>query len=262
MSLRLEGKVAIVTGGASGIGYATVERLAEEGASVLLTDWNEAGGVAAAERLTRQGRQVEFRRHDAGDQSDWEGVVAHAVARFGALHILVNNAYSAGGGFIERLTTQDLRDAMRVNVEGTVIGMRLGAEAMRQGGSIINLASIAALVGSDSNASYGAAKAAVVSLTKSAAVGFARRKPPVRVNAVAPGYIHTPALETAIRGMARMAKDAEVGPELEQFAGKVPLGRVGQPREIANTILFLASDEASYMTGQCLVVDGGTLLTA
>jgi NAD(P)-dependent dehydrogenase (short-subunit alcohol dehydrogenase family) len=260
MSGRLQGRIAIVTGGGSGIGYATVERFAEEGAAVLLTDWSKQRGGAAAQMLQERGYRVDYIHHDAGDESMWRDVIARVQDRFGGLHILVNNAYSGAVGTIGELTTQSLRDGMRVNVEGAMIGMRLASEAMTNGGAIVNLASIAAFRGSDRNASYAAAKLALVSLTQSAAVGFARRARPIRVNAVAPGYTRTVALERTVQALNNRPNGADLGPDLARFARSVPLGRLGEPRELANAILFLVSDEASYVTGQCLAVDGGALV--
>ncbi len=259
MTGRLEGKVALVTGGARGIGRATVERFAEEGARVLLTDWSERRGVQAADELTAQGYDVAFQHHDAGDEASWASAIERVQALFGGLHVLVNNAYSGVARPIEDLTAADLRDAMRVNLDGALIGMNLAVSAMAKGGAIINLSSVAAFDGSPVNASYAAAKLALVSLTKSAAVRYGARNPPIRVNAVAPGMTRTPTLENTLRAVGRLARDADVGPAMDRVAKTIPLRRAGEPREQANAILFLASDEASYVTGHCLVVDGGVL---
>lgn len=259
MTGRLAGKVALVTGGARGIGRATVERFAEEGARVLLTDWSERRGVQAADELTARGYDVAFQHHDAGDEASWVRAVARAGDEFGGLHVLVNNAYSGVARAIEDLTAADLREAMRVNLDGALMGMNLAVPAMSEGGSIINLSSVAAFDGSPLNASYSAAKLALVSLTKSAAVHYGARNPPIRVNAVAPGMTRTPTLESTLRAVGGLARDADAGPAIEKVARTIPLRRAGEPREQANAILFLASEEASYVTGHCLVVDGGVL---
>lgn len=257
MTRRLEGRSAIVTGAARGIGRATAERFAQEGARVLLTDWSDRRGAEAAEQLSAEGHEVAFQRHDAGDAASWAAVVDRAVELFGGLNILVNNAYSGVARSVEALTPEDLRDAMRVNLEGSLIGTTLAARAMRAGGSIVNVSSVAAFDGAPENASYAAAKLALLSLTKSAAIRYAAQDPPVRVNAVAPGMTRTPTLESTVRAVRALPKAADIDDVLSDLARRIPLRRAAEPRELANAILFLASEEASYITGECLVVDGG-----
>lgn len=260
MAGRLQGRVAIVTGSGSGIGFATAERFAQEGASVLLTDWSERRGGAAAEMLQQRGHRVDYIHHDAGDETMWGAVIARVREKFGGLHVLVNNAYSGKAAPIGELGTDLLRDGMRVNVEGAMIGMRLASKAMTEGGAIVNLASIAAFRGSDINAPYAASKLALISLTQSAAIGFAKLKMPIRVNAVAPGFTRTVALERTVQALNNRPNGADLGPDLARYVESVPLGRLAEPRELASAILFLVSDDASYITGQCLAVDGGVLI--
>jgi NAD(P)-dependent dehydrogenase (short-subunit alcohol dehydrogenase family) len=257
---RFEGQVALVTGGASGIGLATVERLASEGASVLLTDRSTGRGQAAAGNLNARGLAVQFQPHDAGDESSWQEVERRVLADYGTLDALVNNAYSGAAAGLETLSPSVLRDSMRVNVEGTVLGMQLAARLMQAGGAIVNLSSVAAFSPTTSNLGYATAKLAVVHLTQSAALSLARREFPIRVNAVAPGPVDTPALRSTIRAISGLSKTDDLTEGIRAMARKTPLGRVAQPSELANAITFLLSDEAGYITGQCLVVDGGVSL--
>jgi NAD(P)-dependent dehydrogenase (short-subunit alcohol dehydrogenase family) len=148
---------------------------------------------------------------------------------------------------------------MRVNLEGALIGMNLAIPAMREGGAVVNLSSVAAFDGAPLNASYAAAKLALISLTTSAAVRCAGRSPVIRVNAVAPGMTRTPTLENTLRAIQKLPREADAGPAILEYAKAVPLRRPAEPRELANAILFLASEEASYVTGECLVVDGGVM---
>jgi glucose 1-dehydrogenase len=254
---RFVGKAAIVTGAAAGIGRACVERLAQEGAQVLLTDWHAVRGERAAEEIAASGRDVRFLRHDAGDKGSWRDTIATAREMFGPLHVLVNNAYSGVAVSFEALTAETLGDAMRVNAAGALIGMQLAADAMTEGGAIVNVSSIAAFYPSSSNLAYATSKAAVLQLTGSAALALAGRTPQIRVNAVAPGAIDTHTLRSAVRALNKVDKDADLPEGLKSFASDAVLGRVGTVEEVAAAVCFLAADEASYITGQCLRVDGG-----
>jgi 3(or 17)beta-hydroxysteroid dehydrogenase len=254
---RFEGKVAIVTGGASGIGRACVERLAREGARVILTDWSGKRGQASADALASEGLAVEFFRQDAGDEAGWRALGDGVRERFGVLHVLVNNAYSGVATTFEDATPQSLRDAMRVNAEGALLGMQTAAELMRDGGAIVNVSSIAAFYPSQSNLGYATAKMATIQLTGTAALALGKRAPPIRVNAVAPGAVNTPTLQMAIKSFEKLGRWADGGEGLAHFASDAVLNRVAEPEELASAICFLASDEASFITGQCLRVDGG-----
>ena len=255
---RFDGKTAIVTGAAAGIGRACVERLAAEGAKVILTDWHEGRGTKAAEEMSAKGAQVRFVHHDAGDESSWRDLAGFAEGWCGPIHALVNNAYSGAAASFDMLTAQGLDDAMRVNAAGALIGMQTIAPLMREGGAIVNVTSIAAFYPSAGNVGYATAKMAMVALTGSAALALGKRDPAVRVNAVAPGAIDTHTLRASVRAFARLPREADLTDELNRFAGASLLGRVGQPEEVAAAICFLASDDASYITGQTLRVDGGT----
>jgi NAD(P)-dependent dehydrogenase (short-subunit alcohol dehydrogenase family) len=259
-SVRFAGKSAVVTGGGSGIGLATAERLAGEGARVLITDWNAKRGAEAAEALADQGLGVHFQHHDAGDPSSWAEVERRLGADFGGLHLLVNNAYSGVAASLDTLSPQVLRDSMRVNVEGAVLGMQLASRLMIAGGAVVNLSSVAAFSPNTSNLAYSTAKLAIIHLTQSAALDLARRTPAIRVNAVAPGATDTHSLRATLRALNRLPKDADLAPSLANVARRAPIGRVGAPAELAAAITFLLSEEASFITGQCLCVDGGASL--
>jgi NAD(P)-dependent dehydrogenase (short-subunit alcohol dehydrogenase family) len=250
------GKVALVTGGASGLGAATARALAGQGARVMLTDLAEDLGHTVAEAIAAEGGEAEFVRHDVTSESDWERVVAETATRFGRLDVLVNNAGVSGGspGPDRELLTHTMaawRRVLEVNLDGVFLGLRWAGPAIAAagGGSVINISSILGKVGSPSAAAYCASKGGVALLTKAAALEWAPLN--IRVNSVHPGYIDTPMVSGALRLL-------ENGNEMrEQIILRHPLARLGLPREIADAVLFLASDESSFMTGAELVVDGG-----
>ena len=244
---RFINKVSIVTGAASGIGLATAERLVAEGGNVLLTDLNEEAGSEAAQRL---GAAAGFRVHDAASEADWESVVADCVSRFGRLDVLVNNAgvaFLAGQLSPEEVTLEEWQRVNAVNAAGVMLGCKHAIRAMKSsgGGAIVNIASIAATVASPLAVPYGASKAAVVQLTKTVAYDCARRGYNIRCNAVLPGTIET----TLYKTFSEEQRAAN--------ARGVPLGRVGTPEDVAVAVAFLASDEADYITGTQVAVDGG-----
>jgi NAD(P)-dependent dehydrogenase (short-subunit alcohol dehydrogenase family) len=247
---RVEGKVAIVTGAASGLGAASARRLAEEGASVMLTDRAVAAGEALADAIVTIGGKAAFMAHDVTSEDDWRAVVAGTLKAFGHVDVLVNNAGIAGGSPIMEMSLADWRSVMAVNLDGVFLGMRQVAPAMTEtGGSIINLSSILGKVGQAGAGAYCASKGGVLMLTKAAALEWAPLK--IRVNSIHPGYIDTPMVATSLR-------DMENGNELRDLViSRHALGRMGVAREIADGVLFLASDESSFMTGAELVIDGG-----
>ena len=252
MAGRVAGKVALVTGAAMGLGAETARRLAQEGARVMLTDLDEAAGDAVAAEIVAAGGNAAFLRHDVAQESDWEAVIAATVARFGGLQVLVNNAGISGGTLpLLEHSLEDWRRVMSVNLDGVFLGLRHGGPAIAAsgGGSIINLSSILGKVGLPNAAAYCASKGGVLLLTKAAALEWAPLG--LRVNSVHPGFIETPMVTAAMR-------NAENGNEMrDQLISAHALGRFGAPREIADAILFLASDESIFMTGAELVVDGG-----
>ena len=248
---KLAGKVALVTGGARGLGEAICRRMAEEGAHVVATDILSELGEALVADLISQGSSAIFLEHDVTDEARWEAVVSEAVAKFGHLDILVNNAGIGEIGTIEDTSFEDWRRTMAVNLDGVFLGLRSAVKAMKGhgGGSIINISSIEGIVGNRLVAAYNASKGGVRILSKSAALHCAESGYGIRVNSVHPGFVPTTMVANA-------AADAPPGFS-EEALRDTPLGRFGAPEEIANTVLFLASDEASFVTGAELVVDGG-----
>ncbi|MEI6486908.1 MAG: glucose 1-dehydrogenase [Sphingomonadales bacterium] len=248
---RLTGKVALVTGAASGLGAAAARRLARAGAAVVLTDRDIAGEDVAAS-IVDGGGQAVFRLHDVTSQPDWAAAVEHAVADFGGLHILVNNAGVAGGNnALMDHSYEAWRQILGVNLDGVFLGLRHAGPriAAAGGGSVINISSILGKVGMAGAAAYCASKGGVTLLTKAAALEWAPLG--IRVNSIHPGFIDTPMVSGALAGR-------EDGNEMRvALMAAHPLGRFGLPREIGDAVAFLASDEASFITGAELVVDGG-----
>lgn len=241
----LEGRTALVTGGARGIGAAIVRRLHADGANVVITDLLAEEGEALVSRL---GTRAMFVRHDVGDEAAWQAAVAAAVERFGALHVLVNNAGVYQPGPVEGTTVEAFEWMVRVNQTGTFLGMKHALAPLKAagGGSIVNVSSIAGLMGFPGACAYVGTKWAVRGMTRTAAVEFAPHQ--IRVNSVHPGFIDTPMLA----GNADEANAAGVE--------ATPLKRVGQPDDIAAAVAYLAGDGASFVTGSELVVDGGYVL--
>jgi 3(or 17)beta-hydroxysteroid dehydrogenase len=243
---RLAGKVALITGAASGIGRATAALFHAEGAKVAATDLNEAGVKALGPDADLTLVQ------DVTDVPRWRAVVDEVVTAFGRLDILVNSAGIAVIGNIETTTLADWRRVNAVNAEGTFLGCREAVRAMKEtGGSIVNLSSVAGIIGDASSLAYCASKGAVRLLTKSAAIHCARAGYGIRVNSVHPSFAETPMV---LEGIARAKNPERLRDGLMRAA---PMGRMGKAEEVANTILFLASDESSFTTGAEFMVDGG-----
>ena len=253
MSGRLDGKVAVITGGASGMGKATALRFLDEGARVVVADLNDAAGagwlVAAA--AVGHADETRFVTANVAVEDDIVAMIAATVAAFGQLDIVFNNA-GIGGAFgpLTDLEVADWDETFHVLVRAVFLGCKHGARQMRAqgwGGSIINTASVAGITGGGGPLAYSAAKAAVINLTRSAAIELADDL--IRVNAICPGAIDTPLLA---QGRPKGALD-------EQLGSFQPWPRIGRPDDIAGAALFLASDDASYVTGEALVVDGGLM---
>ena len=246
--MRLAGKVALISGGARGMGAEEGRLFAKEGAKVVLGDVLEAEGKAAAEQIRAAGGEATFVHLDVTSESDWEGAVATAERLYGRLDVLVNNAGIGGGNRIEDTTLAEWERTMAVNATGVFLGTRAVIPAMRRarGGSIVNISSQLGLVGTDnSSPQYQASKGAVRLLTKATAIQYA--KDGIRANSVHPGPIVTAMTE-------RRRADPE---QSRLMVSRIPLGRYGQPMEVALGVLYLASDEASFVTGSELVIDGG-----
>ena len=245
--MRLEGKVALITGGASGMGQSEAEIFAREGAKVVVADVLEAEGKQLADRLGANGR---FVRLDVTSEPGWQDAIAATVSAFGKLDVLVNNAGISGTYVTDTLSTEAWDRLLDVNAKGVFLGMKHAIPAMEQagGGAIVNISSVSGFVGqSGIHMGYNASKGAVRLMTKSAAVQFARKN--IRVNSVHPGVM--PAMRTS---------KATADPAFrEKMLAGVPMRRAGRVEEVAYAVLFLASDEASYITGTELVVDGGWL---
>jgi NAD(P)-dependent dehydrogenase (short-subunit alcohol dehydrogenase family) len=245
--MRLEGKVALITGGGSGMGKVASELFANEGASVVLTDVNDQAGEATAGAIGDRARYVHA---DVSDESDAEAMVAAAVDAFGRLDILYNNAgiMPLGDGSVTDNDTEIWDEVLAVNVKGVAFGCKFGIRAMLEngGGSIINVASFVAWMGAaTSQTAYTASKGAVLAMTREIAVEYARQG--VRCNALCPGPIETPLL------LALLSDDEK---KQRRFV-HIPMGRLGRAEELAKAALFLASDDSSFMTGASLIVDGG-----
>ena len=247
MKARLEAKVAIITGGAQGMGEAFVRRFVEEGAKVVFADIKTDRGEAMAEEL---GPSAMFRALDVRVVEQWQAAVAAAVDHFGRLDILVNNAGAGASSPIEHEEPDEHRALIELNLSSVWLGIRSVVQPMAaQGrGSIVNISSIAGMAGTAGMASYVAAKFGVRGMTKALAMELGDRG--IRVNSIHPGIIETPMLQAAPE--ATKAR-------LRQAAAHFPIPRLGRPEEIANAVLFFASDESSYCTGTSLVVDGGQL---
>ena len=248
--MRLAGKVALVTGGASGMGQSEATIFAREGAKVVVADLLEAEGRQVAEKIAGGGGQARFVKLDVTSEKDWQAAVAAAVSSFGKLDVLVNNAGISGTFDPDTMSTAAWDTLMNVNAKGVFLGMKHAIPAIRNagGGAIVNISSISGFVGQDRiHMAYNASKGAVRLMTKSAAVQYA--KDGIRVNSVHPGIM--PPMRTSKASADPVWR--------EKTLRAVPMKREGRVEEVANAVLFLASDEASYITGTELVVDGGFL---
>ena len=252
MAGRVAGKVALISGAGAGIGATSARALAAEGASLVLTDLDEKGVTALAAELGQGNTPAIGLRHDVTDEAGWEAVFKAALARFGKVDIVVNNAGIAFVGKTEDTTLADWRRMQSVNLDGVFLGTKHAIRAMKgRGGSIINISSILGIDGLGTAAAYCASKGGVRLFTKAVAIECGEAGYNIRVNSIHPGYIQTRMFETDVAAFGTLeAKKEKVG-------ALHPIGRIGQPEEIAAGIVFLASDESSFMTGSELVIDGG-----
>lgn len=258
---RLAGRIALVTGGSSGIGRATVEAFVREGAVVVITDVQDDKGEALAATLRAGGAKCEYLRHDVTSEDAWAGIIDHIRNTHGRLDILMNNAGIAiTSPSITEMSLSDWRKQQAVNVEGVFLGLKHSLPLMRAsgaGGSIINVSSVAGLRGSQILAAYSATKGAVKMLSKSVALECAAARDNIRVNSLHPGIIETPIWEAITPG----SPGVNAPPDLDAMSEiAVPTGRKGLPSDIADGAVWLASDEARYVTGLELVIDGGLTL--
>ena len=245
--MRVAGKVALISGGARGIGAATAKLLAQEGAAVVLADVLEAEGRETEIRIREAGGRAMFMLLDVTDEANWQQVIDATVAAYGKLDVVVNNAGISGRAAVAETEVETWDRVMEVNGKGVFLGTKLAIPELRKagGGSIINISSIYGIVGSETSAAYHASKGAVRIFTKSAAIQYAQEG--IRVNSVHPGFVDSP-----------MTAASHALPEVHDLrVGRTPLGRMGTPEDIAAGILYLASDESSFVTGSELVIDGG-----
>lgn len=240
---RLENKVAIITGGARGMGASHVRRFVSEGAKVLFTDILEEEGQALAKEL---GENARFLKHDVTNSADWNQVVKEAETTFGPVDILVNNAGIAPNNPIEETPEEEYRKVIDVNQVSVFLGMKAVLPSMRKtsNGSIVNISSLSGLIAGRNQISYVASKFAVRGMTKAAALEFGEYG--IRVNSIHPGIIETP-----------MTMNEETKAMLSEISKTIPIGRTAKPEEVSNLVLYLASDESSYSTGAEFVIDGG-----
>ena len=247
---RLDGKVALITGAGSGMGRAAAELFASEGARVVITDVDDTAGTAAVDAVRAAGGEATFVRANVAEWDDCQAMVQTAVDTYGGLHVLYNNAgiFPGDDGGVLDTPQETWRRVMAVNLEGVWLGCRAGIPAMLAsgGGAIVNVASFVALIGAaTAQIAYTASKGGVLSMTREIAVEYARQG--IRANALCPGPIQTPLLEELLSDPDRRARRMV----------HIPMGRLGRADELAKAALFLASDDASFMTGAALVVDGG-----
>ena len=259
----ISGKIALITGAASGIGKACSERLAQAGATVVMTDLQDAAGKAACEAIKAAGGKAVYLHQDVTSEDEWATVIAEVRAQFGRLDIFVNNAGIGLGGLVTEMTLADWRKQQAINVEGVFLGVKHSLPLMRvsgDGGSIINMSSVAGLNGAAGMSAYCATKGAVRLFSKSIALECAAAGDKIRVNSVHPGIIDTPIWES-ISDTADLSAVSTAGAnriDLDAMTSMVtPLGRPGVASEIAEGVLFLASAASSYVTGTELVIDGG-----
>ena len=246
---RIAGKVALITGGASGLGRETAKLFVAEGAKVAITDINEKAGQAVQQEL---GANVAFFRHDVTSEAEWQSVVKQTVDKFGRLDILVQSAGIGLSKTVVEIELEEWRKVHAVDLDGVFLGCKHAIPAMAKsgGGSIVNISSIAGIIAGHNMAAYNSAKAGVRHLSKSVALYCAKVKNGIRCNSIHPTFIDTPILD---KYKERFGAEET----LEKLGRQVPIGRVGRASEVAYPILFLASDESSFITGAELAIDGG-----
>jgi 2-keto-3-deoxy-L-fuconate dehydrogenase len=254
---RLDGKSALVTGGGSGIGQAIAELFAKQGAQVAVVDLNEGAAQETTSRITAAGGRATAHRCDVTRAEEVAATLDAVVAGAGRLDVLVNNAGIAHVGTIETTSEADFDRVMGVNVKGAYLVAKASVERMvpRGGGVILNMASIASIIGVPDRFAYSVSKGAILTLTYSIAIDYVKKG--IRCNCLAPARIHTPFVDGFVR-KSYPGREAEMLQKLSEYQ---PIGRMGRPDEVAALALYLASDEASFITGQCYPIDGGVLVS-
>jgi len=261
---RLNGRVALVTGGLRGIGDAAVRRFLREGATVIATDLKEPTDPDVAVALEAWGAGARYLRLDVASESDWTDAQSSVREKEGRLDILVNNAGTDCVGAVETLEMEAWRRIMSINVDGVFLGVKTFTPLMSEtgaqtpaGSSVINISSIMGLVGYAETSAYNASKGAVRLFSKATAIEFAQKRMNIRVNSVHPGFVETPLLKIGMQRWADQGLAPSAQHLIDQLDAATPLGRIARPEEIAAAIAFLASDDSSYVTGTELTVDGG-----
>jgi NAD(P)-dependent dehydrogenase (short-subunit alcohol dehydrogenase family) len=251
---RVKNKVAIVTGGASGLGKSSALLLAREGAKIVITDLDEKNGNEVVKQVKNDGGEAIFIKQDVSKEDQWKKVIQKTLETYGKLHILANAAGIGVGGTVEEVTLADWKKLLNINLDGSFLGTQYAIKAMREtgeGGSIINFSSIEGLIGDPNLPAYNASKGGVTLFTKSAALHCAKQGYGIRVNSIHPAYIWTPMVENLLKAQG----DAEEGKK--QLESLHPIGHLGEPDDIGYGVVYLASDESKFMTGSELVIDGG-----
>lgn len=263
-SQRLQGRVAFVSGGLRGIGLACVERFLTEGAEVVVSDLDAPDSTVVTDTLAGLGQAASYVQADVAREADWSRALAHVTERHGKLHILVNNAGIGPTGAVQSTTLEEWRRIMAINVDGVFLGVRTFTELLARcggdvvgGASIINVSSMYGLVGAVDTSAYNASKGAVRLFTKGIALEFATKKMPIRANSLHPGMIETPMMDNGFQALVDQGLAESVRQLKDGMIALTPLGRLGQPEDLAAGVFFLASADSAFMTGAELVMDGG-----
>jgi NAD(P)-dependent dehydrogenase (short-subunit alcohol dehydrogenase family) len=253
---RVKDKIILITGAANGLGSAAARRLAQEGAIVFLSDIDDVSGNAVTEDINSAGGRAQYLHHDVSQPADWERVFSDIRASHNRLDVLVNNAGGGTYNDIETVSFQEWRRVMSLNLDATFLGTQMAIVWMKEtgGGSIVNMSSVAAFIGAPNLAAYCAAKAGIHLLSKSSAVYCGQKGYKIRVNSIHPGVIDTKAGKEMVRLATGLPTDEEA---IAAFTALHPIGRIGSSEDVADGILYLASDESSFVTGTHLIIDGG-----
>lgn len=262
-AFRLDGKTALVSGAARGIGAAIAQALAQAGAAVVVSDVAEGAGRETVAAIVKAGGRAAFQKLDVTQESQWQAAIAASIAQFGGLDVLVNNAGIETSALLTQCSLEDFRRVQQVNVEGVFLGVKHAVAAMSpggaagRGGSIVNLSSVAGLIGTTGHIAYHASKGAVRLLTKAAAVECAQLGTGVRINSVHPAIVATAMGTQFVQDFVDLKIMPDYATSEAAFKAAHPMGRFGAPSDIASAVLYLASDAARWITGSELVLDGG-----
>ena len=256
-AFRLDGKVALVTGAARGIGAAIAEALAQAGATIMVTDVLEDVGQQTVEKIRTAGGTAAFHKHDVTDEAQWEAAIAATVKQFGSLDILVNNAGIETAALLSQCELSDFKRLMDVNVNGVFLGLKHAVRVMKPGASIVNLSSVAGLIGTTGHIAYHASKGAVRLMSKAAAVECAQLGTGIRVNSVHPAIVDTEMGTNFIQHAVDLGLVPDYATAEAAFKGGHLLGRFGKPQDVASAVIYLSSEAGAWITGTELVLDGG-----